>query len=198
MGGHCSTLTDDIIEDHKRKKRVHYHTFEVVKQPSARFDEVRQRLAMLSYIAEPDDEFIIWTGSSILIGSTADGVIQAFVCVIDSDTYMDTGREWFQEQAALDDDFAKRGGLLDTGQRGGFLTSLCGNIDEYYGLGEGLLARLDMLSAGLDYLFLHVSDSKPTKDKLIKLYGSVGFEVLDFPYVETTGESFTVMRKMLK
>ena len=58
-----------------------------MKCPSKKFDKIKARLAEISSIAEEEDEFNIWDGSIYLVGCMSDGVIQAFVCVIDTDSY---------------------------------------------------------------------------------------------------------------
>jgi hypothetical protein len=180
-----------------KKREIQFASFEVVRNPSPRFYEIEHRLAEISRIATPDDEFHIWPNSSVLVGYTPDGVLQAFVCLIDTDSYKNLGREWIYDEKWLALDFEARGGLLDEGKKGGFVTSLSGNTKDYYGMGNALLAELYRMCAGLDYLFLHVSESNPMKDKLIRLYERNGFEMLEFPYSEEDGERFVVMRKML-
>ena len=174
------------------KKQVQYAKFEVVKCPSKKFDKIKARLAEISSIAEEEDEFNIWDGSTILVGCTSDGVIQAFVCVIDTDSYLDVGRKEIKDENELKIDFEKRGGI--SGKKGGFITSLSGNIKEYYNLGKELMKNLNMITNGLEYLFLHVSERKATKDKLIRLYESNGFKPVQEKYIEDN-ESFIIMRK---
>ena len=56
------------------------------------------------------------------------------------------------------------------------------------------MKNLNMITNGLEYLFLHVSERKATKDKLIRLYESNGFKPVQEKYIEDN-ESFIIMRK---
>jgi len=167
------------------KKQVQYAKLKLWNAQVKKFDRMRVRLA-------EEDEFNIWDGSTILVGCTSDGVIQAFICVIDTDSYLDVGRKEIKDENELKIDFEKRGGI--SGKKGGFITSLSGNIKEYYNLGKELMKNLNMITNGLEYLFLHVSERKATKDKLIRLYENNGFKPVQEKYIEDN-ESFIIMRK---
>jgi hypothetical protein len=211
MGGQQSnesntnTNTDDKNTNINKiiiKKKIEFSKFEVVMCPSERYNEIKPRLAEISSIAEPEDEFDIWDGSLILVGYTSDGIIQAYLTVIDTQSYIKIGKKYITDIYELYQDFRKRGGLMIPGTKGGFLTSLSGNVNEYYDLGNGMMEQLYRVTDGLDYLFLHVSESKPTKDKLIRLYEKYGFKIIEpqseSMYTESNGEKFIIMRKTLK